>query len=124
MSSCRKWSLQKPHFPFCTLSSLALLGDSNGLCPRRVAQYAQSPSNGDLLSRTLMCRTIFVASCRSSSFPSLVAKTHVRLFVSLKYFRIFLLVLRVRLCFSVHSLSCQYTTLSAFLNVTPATQVR
>src|SRR5215813_3064308 len=104
MSSYRKRSLQQPHLPFCTLSSLALRGDSSGLCPRRVAQYAQSPSKGDLLPRTLMCRTIFVASCRSSSFPSLVAKTHFRLFVSLKYLRIFLFVLRIRLCFSVHFL--------------------
>src|SRR5215468_376093 len=106
MSSCRKWSVQYPHLPFCSLSSLALRGDNSGLCPRRVAQYAQSPSNGDLPPWTLMCRTIFVASCRSSSFPSLVAKTHFLFFASLKYFRIFLVMLRTRLCFLVHSLSC------------------
>src|SRR5215475_10031612 len=124
MSSYRKRSLQQPHLPFCSLSSLALRGDSNGLCPRRVAQYAQSPSKGDLPSLTLTCRTIFVASCRSSVFPSLVAKTHTRLSVSLKYFRIFLFMLRIRLCFLVHSLICQYTALSAFLNFSLAVQVR
>jgi hypothetical protein len=71
-----------------------------------------------------MCRTIFVASCRSSSFPSWVVKTQFLFFTALKYLRIFLLMLLCRLRFLVHSLSYQYTTLSAFLNVSAATQVR
>src|SRR2546425_1848735 len=106
------------------MSILALRGDSSGLWPRLVAQSAQSPSKGDLLPWTLMCRTIFVASCRSSSFPFGVVKTQFLFFTALKYWRIFLLMLPFGLLFLVHSLSCQYITLSAFLNVSAATQVR
>src|SRR5215475_1382862 len=124
MSSCRKRSVQEPHLPFCSLSSLALRGDTSGLLPRRVAQYAQSPSKGDLLPWTLICLTIFVAPCRRSTFPAGVAKTHFWFFIILKYLRILFRMLRTRLCFLAHSLSCQYITLSAFLNVSLAAQLR
>src|SRR5437762_9272803 len=67
---------------------------------------------------------IFVASCRSSSFPFGVVKTQFLFFTALKYWRIFLLMLPFGLLFLVHSLSCQYITLSACLNVSAATQVR
>jgi hypothetical protein len=71
-----------------------------------------------------MCRTIFVASCRSNVFPALVVKTHFLLPTTLEYFRIFFLRLLPRLLLFTHSLSCQYTTLSTPENTAFATQVR
>ena len=65
------------------------------------------------------CRTV-----SENLFPSWVAKTHFWFFITLKYLRILLRMLRTRLCFLAHSLSCQYTTLSAFLNVSLAAQFR
>jgi hypothetical protein len=79
-------------------------GVRRGLRPRLVPQYTQSPSKGDRLPRTLMCRTIFVASCRSNVFPALVVKTHFLLPTTLEYFRIFFLRLLPRLLLFTHAL--------------------